>query len=103
VNGGVNSFRAKAATTSSTDAIASFENTNGTQLMLRGNGSVGLGTANPVSLLTLVGLNAAFTFGTPGAADSSSFSINVVIHRPGTLIGKRWNRSRKAQARFSYC
>jgi len=34
----VNSFRAKATTVSSSDAIATFENTSGIQMIVRGNG-----------------------------------------------------------------
>lgn len=53
VNGGVNGFRAKAATTSSSDAIASFENSNGIQAIVRGNGNVGIGITNPSAKLEL--------------------------------------------------
>lgn len=47
VNGGINGFRAKAATTSSSDAISTFENASGIQAIVRGNGYVGIGAVNP--------------------------------------------------------
>jgi hypothetical protein len=47
VNGGVNSFRAKAATASSGDTIATFENNSAIQMIVRGNGNVGIGTTSP--------------------------------------------------------
>lgn len=55
VNGGVNSFRAKAATASASDAVASFENNSGTQMIVRGDGSVGIGTTNPATKLHVAG------------------------------------------------
>ena len=55
VNGGVNSFRTKAATVSSNDAIATFENTSGIQMIVRGNGNVGLGTTAPTAKLHVAG------------------------------------------------
>jgi hypothetical protein len=55
VNGGLNSFRAKAATVSSNDAIATFENNSGIQAIVRGNGNVGIGTSTPSTKLHVVG------------------------------------------------
>jgi hypothetical protein len=55
VNGGVNSFRAKAATVASTDTIATFENTSGIQMIVRGNGNVGIGTTSPANKLHVAG------------------------------------------------
>jgi hypothetical protein len=55
VNGGVNSFRAKAATTSVNDAIATFENSSAIQMIVRGNGNVGIGTVNPSNKLHVAG------------------------------------------------
>jgi hypothetical protein len=55
VNGGLNSFRTKAATVSSNDAIATFENTSGIQMIVRGNGNVGLGTTAPTAKLHVAG------------------------------------------------
>lgn len=48
VNGGTNSFRAKASTTSSSDAIAAFENSTGIQALFRANGYLGMGTTSPL-------------------------------------------------------
>ncbi len=53
VNGGTNGFRAKAATVSGSDAIATFENNSAIQMIVRGNGNVGIGTTNPDSLAKL--------------------------------------------------
>jgi hypothetical protein len=49
VNGGVHAFRVKAGTTSANDAIATFENNSAIQMIVRGNGNVGIGTTNPTS------------------------------------------------------
>jgi hypothetical protein len=45
VNGGINGFRAKAATVSISDALATFENASGIQAIFRGNGNVGIGAS----------------------------------------------------------
>jgi hypothetical protein len=55
VNGGVNSFRVKGATTSSSDSIATFENNSAIQMIVRGNGNVGIGTVNPSNKLHVAG------------------------------------------------
>jgi hypothetical protein len=55
INGGINSFRAKAATVSSSDIIASFENASGIKAVVRGNGFVGIGTASPTVALDVTG------------------------------------------------
>ena len=49
VNGGVNGFRIKGATTSANDAIATFENSSAIKMIVRGDGNVGIGTVNPTS------------------------------------------------------
>lgn len=49
VNGGVNSFRVKAATTSASDAIATFENSSAIKMIVRGDGNVGIGTTSPTT------------------------------------------------------
>ena len=51
--------------------------TYGRVLLATGGGNVGIGTSSPASLLNLVGTNASLTFGTAGAADSSTFTIDV--------------------------
>ncbi len=51
VNGGVNGFRAKAATSSGSDAIATFESNTGIHMIVRGNGNIGVGTVTPVGKL----------------------------------------------------
>ena len=53
VNGGTNAFRAKASTSGSGDAIASFENSSGIVGIMRANGNFGIGTVNPGSLLAV--------------------------------------------------
>ena len=55
VNGGVNSFRAKAATASAGDTIASFENNSAIKMIVRANGNVGIGTTAPTKTLDVVG------------------------------------------------
>jgi len=59
VNGGVNAFRVKGATTSANDAIATFENNSAIKMIVRGDGNVGIGTVNPTSAAgyTAVSLN----------------------------------------------
>ena len=49
LNGGVNSFRVKAATTSVSDALATFENSSAIQMIVRGNGNIGIGANAIVS------------------------------------------------------
>jgi hypothetical protein len=55
VNGGTNGFRAKAASSSSNDTIATFESASGIQAIVRANGYVGLGTTSPTAKLHVVG------------------------------------------------
>jgi endosialidase-like protein len=69
VNGGVNGFRAKAATVLGNDTIATFENTNGIQAIVRGNGNVGIGTTAPTALLSVNG-----TANKPGGGSWDVFS-----------------------------
>jgi hypothetical protein len=55
VNGGLNAFRTKAATASSNDAIATFENNSAIQMIVRGNGNVGIATTSPTEKLHVTG------------------------------------------------
>ncbi|HKP84131.1 MAG TPA: hypothetical protein VJT69_19090 [Pyrinomonadaceae bacterium] len=57
INGGINGFRAKASTSSAGDAVAAFENSGGIQMILRGDGKLGLGTASPSEKLHVQGGN----------------------------------------------
>jgi hypothetical protein len=90
VNGGTNGFRAKAASASGGDTIASFENSSGIQAIVRANGNVGIGTSSPTSLLHLQkqGDHAYLEIGAPLAFQSSiSFSDDtngrdIVLYRP---------------------
>jgi len=55
VNGGTNGFRAKAASASSNDTIATFENNSAIQMIVRANGNVGIGLTNPTNKLHVNG------------------------------------------------
>ena len=55
LNGGVNSFRAKAATASASDVVATFDNSAGSQMIVRGDGNVGIGTLTPNNKLHVNG------------------------------------------------
>jgi hypothetical protein len=55
VNGSGNAFRTKAATVSSSDAIATFENNSAIQMIVRGNGNVGIATTSPTEKLEVTG------------------------------------------------
>ncbi|HEV2764101.1 MAG TPA: hypothetical protein VGV38_14050, partial [Pyrinomonadaceae bacterium] len=72
------------STSGSTHGFLGFYTNNGSntfsvveRMRISSSGNVGVGTTNPVSLLNLVGPNAALTFGAPGAAEASSFTIAV--------------------------
>jgi hypothetical protein len=55
VNGGVNGFRAKAASALANDTIATFENNSAIQMIVRANGNVGIGTTSPANKLHVAG------------------------------------------------
>ncbi len=62
VNGGTNGFRAKAASISSSDTIATFENSAAIKMIVRANGNVGIGTTAPTTPLDVAGdINASGT------------------------------------------
>jgi hypothetical protein len=55
VSGGANGFRAKAASASSNDTIATFENSSAIQMIVRANGNVGIATTAPTEKLHVTG------------------------------------------------
>ena len=55
VNGGTNGLRAKAASSSAGDTIATFENNSATKMIVRADGSVGIGTITPGKTLDVNG------------------------------------------------
>lgn len=62
VNGGANGFRAKAASASSNDTIATFENNSAIKMIVRADGKVGIGNPSPQKTLDVNGdINAAGT------------------------------------------
>ncbi|HJP95464.1 MAG TPA: hypothetical protein VJ875_26185 [Pyrinomonadaceae bacterium] len=77
VNGGVNGFRAKAATTSSSDAVAVFENSSAIQMIVRGNGNVGIGQTSPTTKLDV-----------NGTVNATAFTVGG-----STLVGSQWATS----------
>lgn len=89
VNGGINGFRAKAATTSSSDVIANFENSNGIQAIFRGNGYVGFGTASPnFNLDVNRGSTSADVILGIDANGSNSYSPMLYFRNTGTAISR---------------
>jgi len=89
VNGGNNGFRAKAATTSINDAISVFENANGIQVIVRGNGDVGIGTANPLYSLDVNGGSNGFR--AKAATTSSDGTISTFENANGIQAIVRGN------------
>ena len=62
VNGGVNGFRAKAASAAGGDTIATFENNSAIKMIVRADGKVGIGRTDPQKTLDVNGdINAAGT------------------------------------------
>ena len=51
----MNTFHVKGATTSSSDALATFENNSAIQMIVRGNGNVGIGNTSPTEKLEVTG------------------------------------------------
>lgn len=78
VNGGTNGFRAKAATTSSNDAIATFENAAGIQAIVRASGNVGIGVTSPTEKLEVAG-NLKLT-GTGNITASGNLTVTGTIN-----------------------
>jgi hypothetical protein len=75
VNGGVNGFRIKAASTQSNDTIATFENSSAIQMIVRANGNVGIGTTAPSNLLHL------------NSGSSPSSQLRLSANNAGSLSG----------------
>lgn len=84
VNGGVNGFRAKASTSSGSDAIATFENSNGISAIIRGNGNVGIGTSTPANRLEVMEANPASASSIRVLSGSASAFTGYAIGRTAT-------------------
>ncbi|HKG60098.1 MAG TPA: hypothetical protein VKB05_10065 [Pyrinomonadaceae bacterium] len=55
LNGGVSAFRVKGATTSASDTLAIVENSSAVQMIVKGDGKVGIGRSDPTEKLDVVG------------------------------------------------
>ena len=55
LNGGVSAFRVKGGTTSASDTLAVVENSSAVQMIVKGDGKVGIGKPDPTEKLEVVG------------------------------------------------